>query len=160
MAEIFWDGFDKYGPVNSYPTNSTMNNEWTTVPSSSSSFVAGRFSNSLALQITYSYVTASRTLPSNYGRLIGGIALNSTLSGNSGVILADAGTNQAAVGFNSSGKLVLWSGGLGSTQIAISTAAITANTWHYVEWDLTFSATAALTTSISTAFLCSQALAI
>jgi hypothetical protein len=140
MAEIFWDGFDKYGPVNSTPSNSTMGNEWTTVPSSSSNFVAGRFPNSLALQISYSYVNASRTLPSNYGRLIGGIALNPTLSSNSGVIFGDAGTNQCAVGFNSSGKLVLWNGGLGSTQIAISTAAITANTWHYVEWDLTFSA--------------------
>jgi hypothetical protein len=138
MAEIFWDGFDKYGPVNSYPTNSTMGSEWTTVPSSSASFVAGRFSNSLALQMTYSFVSASRTLPSNYSRLIGGIALNPNLSGNSGVILGDAGTNQCAVGFNSSGKLVLWNGGLGGTQVAISTASITANTWHYVEWDLTF----------------------
>jgi hypothetical protein len=138
MAEIFWDGFDKYGPVNSYPTNSTMGSEWTTVPSSSASFVAGRFSNSLALQMTYSFVSASRTLPSNYSRLIGGIALNPNLSGNSGVIFGDAGTNQCAVGFNSSGKLVLWNGGLGGTQVAISTASITANTWHYVEWDLTF----------------------
>jgi hypothetical protein len=138
MAEIFWDGFDKYGPVNSYPSNSTMGSEWTTVPSSSASFVAGRFSNSLALQMTYTFVSASRTLPSNYSRLIGGIALNPNLSGNSGVILGDAGTNQCAVGFNSSGKLVLWNGGLGGTQVAISTASITANTWHYIEWDLTF----------------------
>jgi hypothetical protein len=138
MAEIFWDGFDKYGPVNCATQNSTMGNEWTTVPTSSSTFVAGRFSNSLALQLSYSYFSATRTLPSNYGRLIGGIALNPNLSGNSGVILGDAGTNQCAVGFNSSGKLVLWNGGLGGTQIAISTAAITANTWHYVEWDLTF----------------------
>ncbi len=140
MADIFWDGFDKYGPANCIPTNSTMGSEWTTVPSSSASFVAGRFANSLALQITYSYVTASRTLPGNYGRLIGGIALNPNLSGNSGVIFGDAGTNQCAVGFNSSGKLVLWNGGLGGTQVAISSTAITANAWHYVEWDLTFAA--------------------
>ena len=138
MVDIFWDGFDKYGPVNCAPVNSTMNSEWTTIPSSSASFVAGRFTNSLALQMTYSFVNASRTLPSNYGRLIGGIALNPTLSNNSGVIFGDAGTNQCAVGFNSAGKLVLWNGGLGGTQIAITSTAITANTWHYVEWDLTF----------------------
>lgn len=140
MVDIFWDGFDKYGPVNSIPTNSTMNSEWTTVPSSSAAFVAGRFTNSLALQLAYTFVSASRTLPSNYGRLIGGIALNSTLSSNSGVIFGDAGTNQCAIGFNTAGKLVLWNGGLGGTQIAIAATAITANTWHYVEWDLTFAA--------------------
>src|SRR6202012_3181498 len=119
--------------------------EWTTVPSSSASFVAGRFANSLALQMTYSFVSASRTLPSNYSRLIGGIALNPNLSGNSGVILGDAGTNQCAVGFNSSGKLVLWQGGLGGTQIAISSASVTANSWHYVEWDLTFASSGTYT---------------
>ena len=138
MVDIFWDGFDKYGPVNCAPVNSTMNSEWTTVPSSSASFVAGRFTNSLALQMTYTYVNASRTLPSNYSRLIGGIALNSSLANNSGVVFGDAGTNQCAVGFNTAGKLVLWQGGLGGTQIAIASSAITANTWHYVEWDLTF----------------------
>ena len=138
MADIFWDGFDKYGPVNCIPTNSTMNSEWTTVPSSSSTFVAGRFTNSLALQMSYTFVSATRTLPANYSRLIGGIALNSSLAANSGVIFGDAGTNQCAVGFNTAGKLVLWNGGLGGTQVAIATAAITANTWHYVEWDLTF----------------------
>jgi len=140
MAEIFWDGFDKYGPVNCAPTNSTMNSEWTTVPSSSSSFVAGRFANSLALQLSYTFVSASRTLPSNYSRLIGGVALNGSLSSNSGVIFGDAGTNQCAVGINTAGKIVLWNGGLGGTQVAISTASVTANTWHYIEWDLTFAA--------------------
>src|ERR1700722_5989320 len=132
MADIFWDGFDKYGALNSTPANSTMGNEWTTIPSSSALFAAGRFTNSLALQTTATFATASRTLPANYGRLIGGIALNKSLAANSGVIFGDAGTNQAAVGFNTAGKLVLWTGGLGGTQIAITTTSITANTWHYV----------------------------
>lgn len=145
MADIFWDGFDKYGPLNSTPANSSMGSEWTTLPSSSALFVAGRFTNSLALQLGVSFGIATRTLPSNYGRLIGGVALNPTLAGNSGVIFGDAGTNQCAVGFNSSGRLVLWNGGLGGTQIAISASAITANTWHYVEWDLTFAASGSYT---------------
>ena len=145
MADIFWDGFDKYGPLNCAPTNSTMNSEWTVVPSSSSSFVAGRFTNSLALQLGYQFAPASRTLPSNYGRLIGGLALNSNLSNNGGIIFGDAGTNQCAIGFNTAGKLVLWQGSLGGTQIAITSTAITANTWHYIEWDLTFSSTGAYT---------------
>ena len=36
MVDIFWDGFDKYGPLNCMPTNSTMGSEWTTLPSSAS----------------------------------------------------------------------------------------------------------------------------
>ena len=144
MADIFWDGFDKYGPLNGLTANSTMGSEWTSVPSSSASFVAGRFANSLALQLSYGYV-ASRTLPGNYGRLIGGVAMQPSLANNSGVVFADAGTNQCAVGFNASGKLVLWTGGLGGTQVAISSAAINANTWHYVEWDLTFAASGSYT---------------
>lgn len=145
MVDIFWDGFDKYGPLNSIPANSTMGSEWTTVPSSSALFVAGRFANSLALQLSYPYVNATRTLPNNYSRLIGGIAMQPSLTANSGVIFNDTSTNQCAVGFNTSGKLVLWTGGLGGTQVAINSTAITANTWHYVEWDLTFSATGTYT---------------
>ena len=145
MADIFWDGFDKYGALNATPQNSSMGSEWTSLPSSGgSNFVAGRFTNSLALQLNYNY-TASRTLPSNYTRLIGGLAMQPTLSSNNGVILGDVGTNQCAVGFNSSGKVVLWQGGLGGTQIAISSTSITANTWHYVEWDLTFASSGSYT---------------
>ncbi len=143
MADIFWDGFDKYGPLYAAPLNSTMGSEWTTVPQNGM-FVAGRFAGSLALQISYGS-TASRSLPANYPRLIGGIALQPNLSNNSGVQFADAGTNQCSLGFNSQGKLVLWQGGLGGTQVAISPSAVTANSWHYVEWDLTFAASGAYT---------------
>src|ERR1700691_5873407 len=128
MADIFWDGFDKYGPLNGAPSNSSMGSEWTTVPTSSALFVAGRFTNSLALQFTATFSNATRTLPSNSPRLIGGIALDCSLAANSGIIFGDVGTNQCALGFNTSGKLVLWQGGLGGTQIAINTTAITANT--------------------------------
>lgn len=145
MVDIFWDGFDKYGPVNCAPTNSMMGSEWTVVPSSSASFVAGRFTNSLALQLGYNFAPATRTLSSNYGRLIGGLAINSNLANNNGIIFADAGTNQCAIGFNTAGKLVLWTGGFGGTQVAITSSAITASTWHYLEWDLTFSATGSYT---------------
>lgn len=145
MADIFWDGFDKYGPLNGAPVNSTMNSEWTSVPSSSALFVAGRFTNSLALQISATFSNANRTLPANYARLIGGIAMNSSLAANSGIIFGDAGTNQCAIGFNTAGKLVLWQGGLGGTQIAITTTSITANTWHYIEWDLSFSSSGSYT---------------
>ncbi|MDE3016282.1 MAG: hypothetical protein KGI29_05090 [Pseudomonadota bacterium] len=145
MVEIFWDGFDKYGPANMYTNYSTMGDEWTSVPSGGYGLlVAGRFSNSLALNLTYGY-TASRTLPSNYSRLIGGVAMQPSLAGNCGVIFTDVGTDQCSVGFNSSGKLVLWQGGLGGTQIAISSASITANSWHYVEWDLTFASSGTYT---------------
>ncbi len=145
MADIFWDGFDKYGPVNCQPQYSSMGSEWTTLPTGSgASFVAGRFTGSLALQINYGY-TAGRTLPGNYARLIGGIALQPTLSNNSGIQFTDGATNQCSVGFNAQGKLVLWQGALGGTQVAISSSAITANTWHYVEWDLTFASSGAYT---------------
>ena len=145
MADIFWDGFDKYGPVNCTPSASTMGSEWTTLPSNSYSyFVAGRFTNSLALQIGYG-ASASRSLPGNYPRLIGGVAMQPNLANNSGVLFVDGTTNQCEVGFNTQGKLVLWQGGLGGTQIAIASSAITANTWHYVEWDLTFASSGSYT---------------
>ena len=40
---------------------------------------------------------------------------------------------------------MLWQGGINGTQIAISSASITANSWHYVEWDLTFASSGAYT---------------
>jgi hypothetical protein len=145
MADIFWDGFDKYGLLNSIPSTSSMGSEWTNLPSNGNpSFVAGRFTNSLALQLGFGY-SAGRTLPGNYPRLIGGVAMQPTLSSSSGVLFADAGTNQCSVGFNAQGKLVLWQGGIGGTQIAISSTSITTNTWHYVEWDLTFASSGAYT---------------
>ena len=82
--EIFWDGFDKYAPLNAYTTSSTLGCEWTSPPTGSAIFVAGRFSGSLALQLMYG-TTMSRTLPNNYPRLIGGIAMQPTLSGYCGV---------------------------------------------------------------------------
>ncbi len=102
MADIFWDGFDKYGPLNATTSVSSMGSEWTSLPSNSGLFVAGRFTNSLALQISYGN-TASRALPGNYPRLIGGVAMQSNLNNNSGVQFADAGTNQCSLGFNSQG---------------------------------------------------------
>jgi len=145
MVEIFWDGFDKYGPVNAYTSNSTMGNEWNSLPPSGYGvLVVGRFTGSLAFQTTYGY-SGSRTLPSNYSRLICGVAMQSGLAGNSGVIFGDAGTNQCAVGINSSGKVVLWQGGLGGTQIAISSSSVTAGSWHYIECDLTFASSGSYT---------------
>lgn len=145
MVEIFWDGFDKYAPLNAYASNSTMGSEWTNPPSGgNASFVTGRFTGSLALQIVYGN-TASRTLAGNYPRLIGGIAMQPNLSGYSGVIFNDTSNNQCSLGFNPSGYLVLWQGGINGTQIAISSAPINANSWHYVEWDLTFASSGAYT---------------
>jgi hypothetical protein len=139
MVEIFWDGFDKYGQLYTYPVNSTMGNEWTSLPSgNNASFVMGRFPGSLALQIMDNDI-ARRSLANNYARLIGGIAMQSNLQNSSGVVLSDSGSSQCAIGFNSAGNLVLWQGGINGTQIDITSSPITANSWHYVEWDLTFS---------------------
>ena len=137
--EIFWDGFDKYAPLNAYAAYSTMGNEWTSIPPGGNGmFVPGRFTGSLALQIQGGN-TAGRTLPGNYPRLIGGIAMQPTLAGYCGVLFNDTtSSSQCTLGFNPSGYLVLWQGGINGTQIASSSTPITANSWHYVEWDLTF----------------------
>jgi hypothetical protein len=143
MADIFWDGFDKYGPVNQVTGAMTpgLFGEWT---SGSATIVAGRFAGSYAVQVSGNS-SLLRTLPNNYGRLIGGIAIQPNLANYSGVNLYDGTNRQCSIGFNSSGKLILTNGDLSGTVLATASGSITSNSWHYLEWDITLGASGAYT---------------
>jgi hypothetical protein len=146
MADIFWDGFDKYGVPNVQFSCSTLTGEWTGLSSLTyGSLVAGRFAGSVALQLTNG-ATATRGLPANYPRLIGGVAIQSTLAGINGILFSDAGTYQCSISITTQGKIVLLQGNISNgTQIASTASVVTANSWHYLEWDLTFAASGAYT---------------
>ena len=57
----------------------------------------------------------------------------------------DGATRQCSLGFNSSGKLILTNADLNGTVLRVSTNGITANSWHYLEWDISFGSAGAFT---------------
>ena len=144
MALIFCDGFDKYGGVNTNATNVSalmQQGEWTAVSTSvNSTIVAGLSSTGFAYSTAQS-VTSSKTLAASYARLIGGVRFSSTLGSVAGGIqFYDAGTAQCAITFNSAGTFSVRNGTYnGGTVLGTSTASVTANSIHYLEWDITFS---------------------
>jgi len=152
MALIFMEGFDKYGPANLYSNGvaSLLGAEWTTTNvNNTNSLVAPLSSTGQALQIAYNNggTALSKTLPASYGRLIGGIRFSTTInaSNNSPIAqFADSGTAQCSITVNSStGLISLRTGNVAGTAIATSSGAVLANSTHYLEWDITFSATGA-----------------
>lgn len=138
MTIIFMDGFDKYGDLNSmgggYVSLNITQGEWTTAgtncsinPPLSSSGYSLSFTNILA-----------KTLSANYSRLIAGVRIKTDLTGNTGIVFVDVTTAQCTVGIQAStGYICIWTGTF-NTVIYQSSTAITANTTHYLECDITF----------------------
>jgi hypothetical protein len=143
MALIAIEGFDKYGGINSLDANVvallTMG-EWTSAGGSQHQIVAPLSSTGFALQLGNGS-SITKTLPANYSRLIGGLRFSSALSANGGLSFLDAGTAQASVTVNSAGTFSVRTGALAGTALGTSSASVTANTTHYLEWDITFSNT-------------------
>jgi hypothetical protein len=84
----------------------------------------------------------SKTLPGNYAVGIGGMRYFTTLAGTLTAITFFEGANQqGGIRINAAGTITVL--GAGGAVIATSTAAITANSTHYIEWNITFSATGA-----------------
>jgi len=145
MALLFMDGFDKYGGVNSNGTSVTAlltQGEWTSAASGTFNIVAGLSSTGYALSLgTAALANISKTLPANYGRLIGGIRLSAiNLTANSGIQFSDAGTNQCGICLTAStGTFSVKTGSYTSgTVLGTSAASLTTGTIHYLEWDITF----------------------
>lgn len=144
MAAIFLEGFDKYGGANSNGTSvaALMAGEWTTF-SGSLTIVAPLSSNGQALNLgSNSFVL--KTLPASYGRIIGGFRFNTTLAAIAGVQFNDGGSNQFGIRIATTGIISLINGTYNSgTIVGSSSSSISANTTHYLEWDVTLGNSAA-----------------
>lgn len=166
---VFWDGLDKYGDqweltdgewTSLYVFNAAGNYTATAL-----SFVAGQFGGATggqALKVTVpggGYFNLNRTLPANYGTLIVGVRFQSNLELNSSLYLmvfGDGVQDQLGIGIDTSGRVFAQLGPIGNTDpnspyginhgsqgavIGTSTASVTANTWHYLEAQITFAGT-------------------
>ena len=140
MALLFMDGLDKFGPANSNSTAVAAlltAGEWTTT-AGTPTIVAGLSATGFALLLGSSG-NITKTLPSAVGRLIGGMRFSSTLAGGGGVQLLDGASQQCGVVVNTTGTVSVRQGSISSgTVLGTSASSITANTTHYLEWDITF----------------------
>jgi len=146
MALLFCEGWDKYGPANSNSTAvSTLlaAGEWTSITSTSVAVVAPLSSTGQAMSITPNSPTPviTKTLGASYARLIGGVRFASNLAGTvaGGIGFGDAGTVQCCITINTAGNISLRAGGATGTAIATSSTTVSANSTHYLEWDISFS---------------------
>lgn len=167
MARIFIDGFDKYGPagtgysLSTYPPYLTavLEQVWTLVNFHTFSNAWINLTASLngvsgvALQLNGSSdgaVALTKTLPGNYSRLVGGVRFSADLNGaaanSPGIFFNDGSTTQCSVVVApTSGFIKIYNGTANGTLIATSSASVLANTSHYLEWDITFGASASYT---------------
>lgn len=142
MALIFLESFDKYGGVNSNTTSVTalMAGEWTTI--SAVSIVAPLSATGQA--VTGNASVLSKTFSANYGRVIGGCRFSSTLANSLTLQFTDAGTAQMGLQLAATGIINMRNGAVASgTILGSSSTAVSANTTHYLEWDITLGNSAA-----------------
>lgn len=154
MACLFIEGFDKYGvpnadggAANATPgvANLLAQGDWTSCSTGTNSgIVAGLSASGGAFRVVGS-VQLSKTLSANYTRLIGGIRFSSSLTNIGGVQFMDTSTAQCGISINAStGTISIKNGNSSSgTVIATSTVSVSADSVHFLEWDLTFSNTGA-----------------
>jgi len=151
MAVLFIEGFDKYGPANTVSANVTAllnDGEWTNASGAISySIVAPLSSTGQALQLNYTTgsVVLYKTLATTYSRIIGGIRFSSNLAGsaNAGLGFASSGTQACTITINSTGAISLRTGTYTGTALATSSSTVSANSAHYLEWDITIGASSA-----------------
>src|SRR5271157_5240393 len=157
MVALFIDGFDKYGPAwplyvagGAIPSANLLNaleaGEWNsntglTNQVGAVAIAPGLSSTGYALAIEGGLTVASfltKTLPGNISPLIAGFRFSTPLTAaNVGVILYDGITAQASVSINvTTGNISVRSGGITGTALATSSASVTANTTHYLEFDI------------------------
>lgn len=147
MTTLFLDGFDKYGPIgeaNPSAAALVVQGEWTST-GGSPTIVAGLSSQGQAIQFTAAASQQiSKTLAASYSRLIGGFRFQCLgIGGGNPTNLIQFWTgvsNVCAIQALNSGTIQLQTGIFGSTAIATSSASISINSIHYLEWDITFGA--------------------
>src|SRR5262245_59073527 len=157
MAALFIEGFDKYGPANSNGasvSSALTANEWTTASSGATSvnIAAPLSATGYSLQFGANG-NVVKTLAANYSRLIGGVRFLGTLVNTSTLIqFRDGASAQCWITMESTGVIHLRTGGSAGTDINTG-ATISANTTHYLEWDITFAASGAYTVYLDGASL-------
>jgi hypothetical protein len=144
MADVFIDGFDKYGGVNSNSAlvGTLLQSEWTNQPNGTVNIVAGLSSTGFAFSFTAvgTAVVLFKTFSSTWTRLIGGVRFNASLSSQSGFGFASNGTVACSITVNTAGTISLRTGATNGTALSTSSASVSANSTHYLEWDITFGA--------------------
>lgn len=146
MAALFIEGFDKYGPptttINTAVGTLLTQGEWTVI--AQAQIVAPLSATGYALAHSDYTNTFSKTLATSYSRLIGGVRFSTPLTGSAGISLADSNTAQFTIVINqTTGLISAITGGMAGTVLATSSTSVTANTTHYLEWDVTFGTSAA-----------------
>ena len=145
MAVVFLDGFDNYGPTGqNVPNYGTLQlQEWTDWGGAISP-VAGLSSTGYALRFNPGNggTQMTKVLSASYSRLIGGFRFQHDLRSLLPIVFIDAATSQCTVGVETSGQLSVRNN-FGGTILGISNASVSANTTHYFEFDITFSASGA-----------------
>jgi hypothetical protein len=146
VALLFLEGFDKYGGPNSNATsvNTLLTaGEWTSAAGSANVLVAGLSATGYALTGGAGFIL-TKTLAASAARLIGGVRFSATLAGSAGIQFLDGATNQCGIQFNTTGTFTLRNGSyIAGTVLGTSAASVTANTTHYLEWDIAFGNAAA-----------------
>jgi hypothetical protein len=142
VAIVFLEGFDKYGGVNS--NNAGVQalltaGDWTSVTGGGTFTIAAPLSVTGFAVFISSLVNLNKTLTGNYARLIGGMRFSATLGNVCGIQFNDGGSAQASIVINSAGQFLVRNAAYSSgTILGTSVATISANTTHYLEWDITF----------------------
>jgi len=147
MSLIFCEGFDKYGGPNSNSANVNAlltQGEWTSSSGSGGQIVAGLSATGFAFQANTAGGTITKTLPSSYARLIGGMRFSSNLAQVCGIQILDGASGQTGIAINTTGTIAVRNGSFSAgTILGTSTATISASSVHYLEWDIAFGNSAA-----------------
>jgi hypothetical protein len=138
------DGFDKYGPANTSTASVgalLQAGEWNSTVSGCQ-IVAPLSATGQAVNFT-SLGSVTKTLATNYGRIIGGFRFSSNLAGNNGIQFLDGASNQCGINILTTGVIQLRNGNFVTGTLIASGGSVTANSVHYLEWDITFGNSAA-----------------
>ena len=148
MATLIIDGFDKYGPNNNTAFAPNLSpplaqGGWTLVDAFGKPVIAeGLSATGYSVQfncVTGLSIAASKTLPGNFTRLVGGFRFYSSLSGPCAFLFYDNSTPQCSIVVEPLSGFIAMKQANNGTLLQQSTASVAANTVHYLEFDVTFS---------------------
>lgn len=150
MTTLLTDGFDKYGPAGlSLPTPRTTlaTGKWSAGTFGNIFIDSGLSSTGqcVELDVFFSEITTlSRSLATNYARLIGGFRILTDLQAPMGCTFFDNFTAQCSITVEPISGFIAIKSGANGTILGLSSGSMTANTIHMIEFDITFNTNGAL----------------